>query len=274
MYMKIEELKSHANVLRKGIVDVCYQSKAGHVGGSLSAIDILNTLYNHEMNINPKDTQMENRDRFILSKGHIAEALFVTLAHRGFFPIEELSQFSTYRSKYIGHPNNKVNGVEMNTGALGHGLSLGVGCAIAAKKLHKDYRTYVLMGDGEQAEGSLWEAAMAAAHYQLDNLVAIIDRNQLQISGTTESVMSLENLKGKWEMFGFAVLEINGNAYEDILQAFAKARTIKGKPTLLLANTIKGKGVSFMENEIAWHHGIIQDDQYLQACQELGGNIK
>lgn len=267
------ELVENGNTLRKGIVEVCYRSKAGHVGGSLSAIDILNVLYNHEMNIDPMDANNENRDRFILSKGHIAEALFVTLANRGFFDKSELETFSCYQSKYIGHPNNKINGVEMNTGALGHGLALGVGMAIAAKMDQKSYRTYVMMGDGEQAEGSVWEAAMAASHYELDNLVAILDRNGLQISGTTEDVMSLKDIKAKWEGFGFAVIEINGNDYEEILQALNTAKTIKGKPVLLLAHTIKGKGVSFMENEIAWHHGVLNEEQYHQAMQELGGAI-
>ena len=161
----------------------------------------------------------------------------------------------------------------MNTGALGHGLALGVGMAIAAKMDHKDYRTYVMMGDGEQAEGSIWEAAMAASHYHLDNLVAILDRNGLQISGTTEDVMSLKDIKAKWSSFGFEVMEINGNDYDEILEAFKKAKTIKGKPTMILAHTIKGKGVSFMENEVAWHHGVLNEEQYHQAMNELGGTI-
>lgn len=267
------ELVNNAVTLRKQIIDVCYRSKAGHVGGSLSGIDILNVLYNHEMNIDPKEPKKADRDRFILSKGHIAEALFVTLANRGFFEEKELETFSCAGSKYIGHPNNKINGVEMNTGALGHGLALGVGMAIAAKMDHKDYRTYVMMGDGEQAEGSIWEAAMAASHYNLDNLVAILDRNGLQISGTTEDVMSLKDIKAKWTGFGFEVIEINGNDYDEILDAFDKAKTIKGKPTLILAHTIKGKGVSFMENEVAWHHGVLNEEQYHQAMNELGGAI-
>ena len=259
--MNKTELVNNAVTLRKQIIDVCYRSKAGHVGGSLSGIDILNVLYNHEMNIDPSEPKKADRDRFILSKGHIAEALFVTLANRGFFDEAELETFSCAGSKYIGHPNNKINGVEMNTGALGHGLALGVGMAIAAKMDHKDYRTYVMMGDGEQAEGSIWEAAMAASHYHLDNLVAILDRNGLQISGTTEDVMSLKDI------------EINGNDYDEILEAFKKARTIKGKPTMILAHTIKGKGVSFMENEVAWHHGVLNEEQYHQAMNELGGAI-
>ncbi|WP_416327020.1 transketolase [[Eubacterium] hominis] len=269
--MNKTELVEHSKKLRRGIVEVCYQSKAGHVGGSLSGIDILNVLYNHVLHIDPTNPKKEDRDRFILSKGHIAEALFVTLADRGFFKEEELKTFSTYQSKYIGHPNNKINGVEMNTGALGHGLSLGVGMAIAAKMDHKEYRTYVMMGDGEQAEGSIWEAAMAAAHYKLDNLVAILDRNGLQISGTTEEVMSLKNIRAKWEGFGFEVIEIDGNDIDEILNAFDQAKQVKDKPVLILAHTVKGKGVSFMENEVAWHHGVLNEEQYHLAMQELGG---
>ena len=250
--MEIELLERQSSELRKDIVEVCYHSKAGHVGGSLSAIDILNVLYFNELRIDPNNPKMENRDRFILSKGHIAEALYVTLAKRG------------------GHPNNKVAGVEMNTGALGHGLAIGVGLAIAAKKMGQDYRTYVLMGDGELAEGSIWESAMAAGHYKLDNLCAIVDRNHLQISGCTETVMTLEDLKGKWQMFGFEVIEIDGNNYEEIINAFTQAKAIKNKPSLILANTVKGKGVSFMENQASWHHGVLDAVQYKQALMELG----
>ncbi len=270
--MNIEQLKQNSIKLRKNIIDVCYRSKAGHVGGSLSGIDLLNALYNHEMNIDPTNPKMVERDYFVLSKGHIAEALFVTLADRGFFEESELAEFSAYGSRLIGHPNNKVPGVEMNTGALGHGFALAVGMAIGAKLDQKANRVYVMMGDGEQAEGSVWEAAMAAAHYKLDNLVAIIDRNGLQISGTTEEVMALSDLRLKYEAFGFNVIEINGNDYADILAGFELARKCKGKPTLLLAHTTKGKGVSFMENNISWHHGVLNEEQYKQAMNELGGS--
>lgn len=269
--MNKTELVEKGKKLRRGIIEVCYRSKAGHVGGSLSSIDILNVLYHYEMRIDPKDPKKEDRDRFVLSKGHVAESLFVTLADCGFFEEEELKSFSSYGSKYIGHPNNKIHGVEMNTGALGHGLALGVGMAIAAKMDQKDYRTYVLMGDGEQAEGSIWEAAMAASHYQLDNLVAILDRNGLQISGTTEDVMSLKDIKAKWESFGFEVIEINGNEIDEIIMAFDRAKSVKGKPVLVLAHTVKGKGVSFMENEVAWHHGVLNEEQYHMVMKELGG---
>lgn len=269
--MNKQELIEKSYKLRRKIVEVCYRSQAGHVGGSLSAIDILNVLYNHEMNINPQEPMMEGRDRFILSKGHVAEALFVTLADRGYFNEEELDTFSCYRSNFIGHPNNKIAGIEMNTGALGHGLSLGVGMAMGARMNQSDAYTYVLMGDGEQAEGSIWEAAMAASHYQLDHLIAILDRNGLQISGTTEEVMSLQDIKAKWESFGFHVIEFDGNDYTQLLTAFQEAKEISGCPVLLLANTVKGKGVSFMEHQIAWHHGELTEGQYHQAIKELGG---
>lgn len=264
--MEIEILKKRSYDLRKDVVEVCYRSKAGHIGGSLSAIDILNTLYFKEMNI---ETDKDGKDRFILSKGHIAEALYVVLANRGYFGKKELDTFSQYHSIYIGHPNNKITGIEMNTGALGHGLSIGVGCAIAAKKKGTSQRVYVLMGDGELAEGSVWEASMSASHYQLDNLCAIVDRNGLQISGTTEEVMALENLVSKWESFGFHTIEVDGHHYESIIKAFKEAKETKGKPTMIIANTTKGKGVSFMENCSSWHHGVMNKEQYRQAIQEL-----
>ena len=271
--MNKQELIEKSFHLIRNIIEVCYRSQAGHVGGSLSAIDILNVLYNHEMNIDPLEPKMEYRDRFILSKGHIAEALFVTLADRGYFDERELETFSCYQSKFIGHPNNKIPGIEMNTGALGHGLSLGVGMALGNRMNQSDAYTYVMMGDGEQAEGSIWEAAMAASHYNLDHLIAILDRNGLQISGTTEEVMSLKDIKAKWESFGFNVIELDGNDYDEILHAFQQAKASKGKPVLLLANTVKGKGVSFMENQIAWHHGELNESQFAQAIKELGGVV-
>lgn len=267
--MKKEYLEKKAKELRRDIVDVCYRSKAGHVGGSLSAIDILNVLYHHEMKINP--SMERDRDRFILSKGHIAEALFVILADCGFFSKEELKTFSTYGSNYIGHPNNKIHGIEMNTGALGHGLSIGVGMALGTKLQNIDNYTYVLMGDGEQAEGSIWEAAMAAAHYKLHHLIAILDRNGLQISGKTEDVMALHDLHQKWESFGFHVITCDGHDYTALLNAFQEAKQSKEKPVIIIANTTKGKGVSFMEHQIGWHHGVLSDEQYQQAILELGG---
>ena len=267
----IEQIKRNAKLIRKKVLDTCYQSSAGHIGGSLSSVDILNVLYNSVMDIEPSDPNNEERDRFVLSKGHIAESLFCTLAIRGYFSVEELNNFSCFGSKYIGHPNNKISGIEMNTGALGHGLSVALGMAIAAKQDEKSYYTYVLMGDGELAEGSVWEAAMAASHYKLDNLIAIIDRNGLQISGSTEEVMALEKLQDKWEAFGFHVLNVDGHDYEKLLHAFNEAKTITGKPIVIIANTIKGKGVSFMENDAHWHHGIMSESQYQQAISEVEG---
>lgn len=267
----IELLEMNAKVIRRAVLDTCYGSSAGHVGGSLSSTDILNVLYNYVMNIDPSDSENEARDRFVLSKGHIAESLFCTLSIRGYFPKEDLKSFSQFKSNYIGHPNNKISGIEMNTGALGHGLSVAVGMAIAAKQDEKLYYTYVLMGDGELAEGSIWEAAMAASHYKLDNLVAIVDRNGLQISGATEDVMSLEQLHDKWAAFGFHVVSVDGHNYKDLIQVFDEAKTITGKPIVIIADTIKGKGVSFMENNAKWHHGVMNEEQYKQAIQEVEG---
>lgn len=270
--MNLVECHKKSIELRKGIVEVCYQSKSGHIGGSLSAIDLLNFLYHYELNVTSEMMDDPNRDRFILSKGHVAESLFVTLADCNFFPKSDLATFSQFQSNYIGHPNKHIHGIEMNTGSLGHGLSLGVGCALAAKLDEANYRTYVLMGDGELAEGSSWEAGMAAANYELDNLVLIIDRNDLQISGPTESVMKNGDLVGKWQTFGFEVLEIDGHDYRQIATAFQKARGIKKKPTCIIAHTIKGKGISFMENQVAWHHGVLTQEEYHQALSELEEN--
>lgn len=267
--MEMRELIQSGNALRQDIVTMCYASKAGHVGGSLSSIDILNTLYNVEMNHRPDEPDWPERDRFVLSKGHVAESLFAVLAQQGYLEKEELATFSQFGSRLIGHPNNKIDGIEMNTGALGHGVCVAVGIAIAGKMDDKDWRVYCLMGDGEQAEGSVWEAAMAAAHYGLDNLCLILDRNGLQISGTTEDVMALKDIHLKYEAFGFNVVEIDGNDYDDLISAFTIARHTKGKPTLILANTTKGKGVSFMENIASWHHGVLGEAQYEQAIKEL-----
>ena len=269
--MELQELIENAKELRQDIVKVCYDSSDGHVGGSLSAIDILNTLYFSQLNNHPDNQDNPERDRFVLSKGHIAEALYVVLAKKGYFDRSKLDNFSCLNSKLFGHPCNEVPGIDLNTGSLGHGLPLAVGLALGAKKQNRSYRTYVLMGDGELAEGSVWEGAMAASHYKLDNLCAIVDRNQLQISGPTETVMSLGDLNEKWRSFGFEVIEIDGNDYEQLLLAFDKVKTIKDRPTLILADTIKGKGVTFMENEASWHHGLLNEMQYEQAIKELGG---
>lgn len=263
------EFEQTGTFLRKEIVTMCYESKAGHVGGSLSSIDLLNILYNEVMRHDPKHPNDPLRDRFILSKGHIAEALFALLSQQGYIEQEELSTFSRFGSRLIGHPNNKIDGIEMNTGALGHGVCVAVGMAIASKMNRDPNRIYCLMGDGEQAEGSVWEAAMAAAHYKLDNLVLILDRNRLQISGNTEDVMALKDIRQKYESFGFNAIEIDGHDLDSIQAAFTLAKANKGRPTIIIAHTIKGKGVSFMENVASWHHGVLTEELYKQAMQEL-----
>lgn len=266
-------LKQKAMQIRRDLVTMIYEAKAGHIGGSLSSTDILTVLYYSIMRINPQDPKLEDRDRFILSKGHSVEGYYCILADKGFFPKERLKTFSKFGTTLIGHPNNKNAGVEMNTGALGHGLPVAVGMAIAGKLDKKDYRVFTLMGDGEQAEGSVWEAAMAGAHYKLDNLVAIVDRNKLQISGCTEDVMRLESLEDKWTSFGWNVVPVDGNNVEELQKLFRELPKVKGKPTLVMAYTTKGKGISFMENEAKWHHGVPSEEQFKQALKELGGEV-
>lgn len=268
----VKQLELKAKQLRKDVLEVVYESKAGHIGGSLSSLDILTTLYYGVLNVNPNEPKDPDRDRFILSKGHIAESLYCVLADKGYFSKDKLKTYSKFQSTLIGHPNVKNPGVELNTGSLGHGLSASVGIALAGKRDNKNYRVFTLMGDGEQAEGSIWEAAMAAANYKLDNLVAIVDRNGLQISGTTEEVMALNDLSGKWEKFGWNVIEVDGNNIEDLLKIFSNTPQIKDKPTMVIAKTIKGKGISFMENNVKWHHGVPTEKEYLQAMKELEGD--
>jgi transketolase len=267
-------LKNKARQIRKDVINMIYIAKTGHTGGSLSDTDILTVLYYNIMNIDPSNPKYEDRDRFILSKGHSVESFYCILADKGFFPKEELRTFSQFGSKLIGHPNNKVPGVEVNTGALGHGLSIGVGMALAAKMNKKSYRVYTVMGDGEQAEGSVWEAAMSAAHYKLDNLVGILDRNKLQISGCTEDIMGLEPLSDKWRSFGWEVVEVDGNNVEELLKTFKSLPVKRDKPTIILAHTIKGKGVSYMENVAKWHHGVPSDEEYKTAINELTQNME
>lgn len=267
--LQIVDLKLKAVQIRMDVLKMIHRAKAGHTGGSLSNTDILTALYYKAMKIDPANPEWEERDRFILSKGHSVESLWCILADRGFFPREELATFSQFGTRLIGHPNNEVPGVEMNTGALGHGLSISVGMALAAKRDGKGYRVFCLMGDGEQAEGSVWEAAMAGAHYKLDNLVGIIDRNGLQITGSTEDVMSLEPLGEKWRAFGWHVIELDGHDYAALLQAFEAVPEAPGKPTLVIANTVKGKGVSFAENVAGWHHRVPNDEELERALAEL-----
>ena len=267
-------LKANSYRLRQDILDIIYRAKTGHIGGDFSVTDVLNVLYNKVMDITPENFGSVDRDHFVLSKGHSVEALYAVLCQKGFFPREDLLTVSQYGSKYIGHPNNKVNGIEMNSGSLGHGLSVAVGMAIAGKMDKKDYRVYVVMGDGELAEGSVWEGAMAGGHYKLDNLCAVIDRNHLQISGTTEYVMNQESQEERWATFGWHVISVDGNDVDALEKAFEEAKTVKGKPTMIVANTVKGCGVSFMENQAGWHHRVPTDEEHQAAVRELDEKVK
>lgn len=270
----VSYLEKKAKQIRKDLVTMIYEAKTGHIGGALSSTDIMTVLYYSVMKVDPKNPKLEDRDRFVLSKGHCVEPLYCILADKGFFEKDKLKTFSKFGSTLIGHPNNKNAGIEMNTGALGHGLPVSVGMALAAKMNNEDYRVYTLMGDGEQAEGSVWEAAMAGAHYKLDNLIAIVDRNRLQISGCTEDVMGLDPLEDKWTSFGWNVISVDGNDVRALQEVFLSLPTVEGKPTLIMANTIKGKGISYMENLAKWHHGVPSEEQFKQAMKELeGGSI-
>lgn len=265
-----KELSCLAYDLRKKVVEMVVSGKGGHIGGDMSVIDVLVALYFKEMNISPKNMDDPDRDRFVMSKGHSVEAYYAVLAAKGFFPMEEvIEKFSKFGSPYIGHPNNKLPGIEMNSGSLGHGLSVAIGMALAGKMDKRDYRVYVVMGDGELAEGSVWEGAMAGGHYKLDNLCAVIDRNRLQISGTTEYVMNQESQEERWATFGWHVISIDGNDVDALDRAFDEAKATKGKPTLIVANTTKGCGVSFMENKAAWHHKVPTPEEYEQGMAEL-----
>ncbi|CAN7385681.1 transketolase [Paenibacillus sp. LjRoot153] len=272
--MEIRALQAKATQIRMDLLQMIASAKTGHTGGSLSNTDILTALYYRIMHIDPANPKAKDRDRFILSKGHSVESLWSILADRGFFPREELTTFSQFGTKLIGHPNNKVPGIEMNTGALGHGLAVAVGMALAAKRDGASYRTYCLMGDGEQAEGSVWEAAMAGAHYKLDNLIAIIDRNRLQISGSTEEVMGLDPLEDKWTAFGWNVVSIDGNNMQALVESFEAVPATVGKPTLVMANTVKGKGVSFAENVPHWHHHVPSELELGRALAELTASLE
>ncbi len=254
---------------RKTILRIIKAANAGHTAGSLSCIDILNVLYNYVMDITPQNFSSPQRDRYIQSKGHSVEALYVVLADKGFFPAAELDTLGRFRSHFVGHPTRKVPGIEHNTGALGHGLSVSVGLALGAKYRGSPHRVFTLLGDGELAEGSSWEALMAAGHYQLDNLVIIVDRNRLQITGSTEDVMGLEPLADKFAAFGCAVRSCDGNDVEALTQALEQLPFVRGKPNLLLAQTTKGKGVSFMEDVARWHHRVPADEEYAAALREL-----
>lgn len=267
----MENLTKKAYEFRRDIIEEVYKSKAGHVGGDLSVIDILTVLYFQEMNIGPDNWEDDNRDRFLLSKGHCADALFVVLGAKGFYDKQEaIDTFSSFGSRFIGHPNTEVKGIEINSGSLGHGLALGVGMALAGKMDGKSYRTYVVLGDGEMAEGSNYEAMMAAGQYGLDNLCATIDLNGLQISGTTDEVMSTADLGEKFRAFGWNVIDVaDGNDCAQLAAAYALARAQKGRPSAVIAHTVKGKGVSFMENQKSWHHGVMTKEQYQTALGDI-----
>lgn len=263
------DLRAKAIDIRKDIVKLINHAGTGHIGGDLSVTDILVNLYYKQMNVGPDMLDDPERDRFVLSKGHCVEALYAILADRGFFPKEDLETYSQYMSKYIGHPNNKIPGIEVNSGSLGHGLSIAVGMALAARMENRSYRTYVVMGDGECDEGSVWEAAMAANQFKLDNLTAFVDRNRLQISGSTEQVMAQDSAEERWASFGWNVLSIPGNDMQAIDDAIDLSKHTKGKPTVIIANTTKGCGVSFMENLAGWHHKVPTAEQTEAAIKEL-----
>ncbi|MCF0132551.1 MAG: transketolase [Blautia sp.] len=267
----MENLTALSYELRKDVINIICAGKAGHIGGDMSVIDTLIALYFDQMNISPENVQDENRDRFVMSKGHSVESLYAVLAKKGFFTLEEvLEKFSKFGSKFIGHPNNKLPGIEMNSGSLGHGLPVCVGMALAGKMDGKDYRVYTVMGDGELAEGSVWEGAMAASHYKLDNLCAVVDRNRLQISGNTEDVMAHDDLHERFGSFGWNVIDVkDGNDISQLIAAFETAKTVKGKPTVLIANTVKGCGSPVMENKAGWHHHVPDDEEYAQIMKDL-----
>lgn len=267
----MENLTALAYDLRKDVINMICAGKAGHIGGDMSVMDTLVTLYFSQMNIGPENMDNPDRDLFVMSKGHSVEALYAVLAKKGFFSIDEvIEKFSKFGSKYIGHPNNKLPGIEMNSGSLGHGLPVCVGMALAGKMNHKNYRVYTVMGDGELAEGSVWEGAMSASQYKLDNICAVVDRNRLQISGTTEEVMHQDDVAERFRSFGWNVIDVkDGNSIEQLNAAFEEAKTVKGKPTLLVANTIKGCGSSVMENKAAWHHHVPNDEEYVQIMKDL-----
>ncbi len=270
--MNNQELQLHATEIRKNIVNMVAAAKSGHPGGSLSGVDLLTTLYFSEMNINSDNIKTTNRDRFVLSKGHASPLLYGVLSERGFLDKNLLSTFRQTGSTLQGHPNmNYVDGVDMSTGSLGQGLSTAVGMAMSNKLDGNENRVYALVGDGESQEGQIWEAAMAAAHYKLDNLCAILDFNGLQIDGDITKVMNPNPLDKKFEAFGWNVLTIDGHDFDEIKDAYAKARAHKGQPTLILANTVKGKGVSFMENQAGWHGVAPTEEQRTQAINELEG---
>lgn len=265
-----KQLKIAANHIRRGVIVGTFNAKSGHPGGSLSIADILAYLYFKEMNVDPANPQCETRDRFVLSKGHAAPALYACLAEKGFFPVEELATLRKSTARLQGHPNmNYVPGVDMSTGSLGQGISAACGMALGAKLSNADYRVYTILGDGEIQEGQVWEAAMFAGSRKLDNLVAVVDNNNLQIDGTCEDVNSPYPITDKFAAFGWNVITINGHCFDEIEKAFEDARKCKGKPTAVIASTVKGKGVSYMENQVSWHGSAPNAEQYETAIKEI-----
>lgn len=256
--------------LRRDVLDIIVSGGGGHIGGDMSSMEIMLTLYDR-MHVSPERPNDPDRDRFVLSKGHCVETLYAVLADKGFLNIDEVkAQFSRFGSEYIGHPHNTLPGIEMNSGSLGHGLSVCVGMALAGRMDHRDYRVYTLMGDGELAEGSVWEAFMAAGHYGLDHLCAVIDRNHLQISGNTENVMGHHDLHTRIAAFDWHVIDVaDGNDVTQLQAAFDEAEATKGRPTAIIANTVKGKGASLMENKASWHHHLPNAEEYAQIKDEL-----
>jgi transketolase len=272
--MRDAELRIKSIQYRIRLLQYIKKAKAGHTGGSLSCVDILNVLYNRVLNVSPEHISDPGRDRYVQSKGHSVEALYVVLADRGFFPESDLETLCRYQSPYVGHPTRKVRGIEQNTGALGHGLAFSVGVALGGKKDNAPYRVYTLLGDGELAEGSNWESMLTAAHYRLDNLTAIIDRNGLQISGGTEDVCRLECLATKFQAFGWTVRSVDGHDVTALADVLGSVPFEPGKPSAVIAKTVKGKGISFIENRAEWHHKVPSDQQYEQARRELEAMLR
>lgn len=268
--MTLTELEKKACDIRADVVTLIHKAGCGHIGGDMSEIEALVALYYKHLNCSPENAADPDRDRFVLSKGHSVETLYCILADRGYFDKAELMEtYSAYGSRFIGHPNNKIPGIEMNSGSLGHGLSVAVGMAKAGKMDGRDYHVYAVLGDGELAEGSVWEGVMAGGHFKLDNLTALVDRNRLQISGSTEDVMAQDSQEARWAAFGWNVVSIPGNDMAAVDSALTLAKETKGKPTAIILNTTKGCGVSFMENLAVWHHKVMDDAQYETALAEI-----
>ncbi len=268
-----KQLAIAACQIRMGIIESTHGAKAGHPGGSLSSAEMFAYLYNKELRIDPKQPKKADRDRFVLSKGHAMEAYYAVLCHEGYLDLDDVkARFSKFGSPYIGHPNNKLKGIEMNSGSLGHGLPVAVGMALAGKMDGRDYRVYTIMGDGELAEGSVWEGAMSGGNYQLDNLCALVDRNRLQISGSTEDVMKQDSQEERWAAFGWNVLSIPGNDVRAIDAALTLAAETCGKPTVIILNTVKGYGSPVMEDKAAWHHHLPNDEEYAQIIADFAAH--